>query len=356
LAENSIGWTTNGVGDGINSGYTMAQFTEWQRMLFAGFTGADLSGVSPDYLNEIAVTGTSSPVAVNTGGALAYGFPYFNTASVNVVVPTPSTLTRIDRIVLEVNWTAQTARIARVAGSEGGVAAVITQTAGTTWHVKLAQASITTGGVITVTDEREWLTTVGDGSIVTEKLATNAVTTAKITDNNITLAKMADNSVGTAELVDLNVTTAKIANSNVTLAKLASDVKIGPTVMYIPIVAYNANPGAGGGINVTSASYVELYPQIEITKEHFPSTCTMKLVALITAGTTNLKSIDLYNKTTSATVTGSEVTSSSSTAIQQLKSGDIRANLTAGANRYTARMKKASGNFSIHAIYLLVEW
>lgn len=349
MAESSILWTTDGTGDGNNSGYTMAQVVEWQRMLFAGLTGADLSGVAPDYLNELAVSGTGSPMAVATGGAVVYGFPYFNTASVNVAISTPSVSTRIDRVVLRVNWTAQTVRIALVAGVEGGGAPSLTQSAGTTWEMPLAQASITTGGVITLTDQREWLNVVGDGAIVTAKLADTAVTFAKM-QTIATDRLLGRDTAGTGAPEEVSL------GNGLGWGGSGSIIHNGPKVMYIPIVAYMANPGAGGGINVTSTSYVELYPQIEITAEHFPSTCTVKLVALITAATTNLKSIDLYNKTTSATVTGSEVTSSSATAIQQLKSGDIRANLAAGANRYTARMKKASGNFAIHAIYLLVEW
>jgi hypothetical protein len=97
-------------------------------------------------------------VAVNTGAALVYGFYYFNDASVNVNIPTPASATRIDRIVLRASWSAQTVRITRIAGSEGsGSAPAMTQTANTTWDIPLANVSITTGGVIAVTDQRTYV-------------------------------------------------------------------------------------------------------------------------------------------------------------------------------------------------------
>lgn len=156
MAESSILWTTDGTGDGTGSGYTMAQVIRWMRHIL--LRDNTTQGVYPDYLNELEVTGASSPVAVNTGGACVYGFDYNNSASENVAVPTPSANTRIDRIVLEADWTAQTVRIARVAGTEGtGTPPSLTQSDGTTWQISLAQASITTGGVITVTDERKFI-------------------------------------------------------------------------------------------------------------------------------------------------------------------------------------------------------
>jgi hypothetical protein len=108
--------------------------------------------------NELAVTGAASPVSVAAGGALVDGKFYDSDAAETVVIPTPAGATRIDRIVLRKDFSAQTVRITRVAGSEGGGAPAITQVDGTTWDVSLAQCSITTGGTITVTDERQFTT------------------------------------------------------------------------------------------------------------------------------------------------------------------------------------------------------
>lgn len=179
MTEKSYFWeTTTGTGDSNTSGYDDATFFQLLRGLFS--RTANLGGVSPDYQNELAVSGTSSPVAVNTGAAVVYGIPYFNTASVNVAVATPASSTRIDRIVLRADWTAETVRITKIAGTEGGAEPSLTQSAGTTWDIPLAKVSITTGGIITLTDEREWVGGVGDSVVITEKLAANAVSNAKL--------------------------------------------------------------------------------------------------------------------------------------------------------------------------------
>jgi hypothetical protein len=232
MAESSILWTTDGTGDGTNSGYTMAQLTEWMRLL-VGINSTNLSGVAQDYLNELAVTGTSSPVAVNTGGAIVYGFPYFNSASVNVVVATPSVSTRVDVVVLEVDWTAQTVRIGLQAGTEGAGVPALTQTPSTTWQMPLANASITTGGVITLTDRRQWINAVGVGAVDSEEIAdgavdlvhmsANSVDSDQYVDGSIDLVHMSANSVDSDQYVDGSIDTAHIAADQITGALIADN-------------------------------------------------------------------------------------------------------------------------------------
>lgn len=221
MTERSVFWATTNVGDGPSAGYSSTDLFEVFRSLFTGNAGTDYGGVSPDYLNQLVVTGTSSPVSVGTGAAIVYGVPYFSSAAVSVTIPTPVSATRIDRIVLRASWSAQTVRITRIAGVEGGAAPAITQNAGVTWDVRLAVVSITTAGVITVSDEREFVSGVGDLSIVTAKLANAAVTTAKLADSSVTSAKIADGAVATGDLADAAVTTAKLADAAVTTTKVA---------------------------------------------------------------------------------------------------------------------------------------
>lgn len=153
MAENSILWTTNGTGDGA-SNYTQAELIRWMRQTFIGDNTDE--GVLKNYQNELEVTDAGgTQVDIDTGGAYVYGFPYWNTASVSKTLDTPSSDTRIDRIVLQADWTAQTVRIAVIEGSEGGGAPALTQTDGTKWEISLAQVAVTTGGDIqSLTDER----------------------------------------------------------------------------------------------------------------------------------------------------------------------------------------------------------
>ncbi len=179
MAQISYFWeTTSGTGDSNTGGYSDTIFFELMRALTA--RTANRGGVCPDYLNELEVTGTASPIAVNTGFAFAYGVPYSNTSSVTVSIPTPAASTRVDYIVLRVDYSAETVRITRIAGTEGAGAPSLTQNAGTTWDIPLATVSINTGGVITVTDAREWIGKVGDKTIDTTKLANNAVAVGQL--------------------------------------------------------------------------------------------------------------------------------------------------------------------------------
>lgn len=220
MAEKSILWTTGATGDGATA-YTQAEVTRWQRQFFVG---ADNEGVAKDYLNELATTGTATPVATNTGAAYVYGFPYWNTASVDTAIPTPSGNTRIDRLVLRAGWAAQTIRITRIAGTEGsGTPPAITQTASTTWDNPLYQASITTGGVITLTDEREFLhpniaintDMLDDDAVTVAKMAVNSVDSDQYVDGSIDLAHMSVNSVDSDQYVDGSIDLAHMSANSV---------------------------------------------------------------------------------------------------------------------------------------------
>lgn len=220
-AERSQFWATTGTGDGTGSGYTADNMFEVWRALLAGRNSTNLSGVVPDYLNKLAVSGASSPLAVATGAAVVYGVPYFNSADVSIAIPTPATATRIDRIVLRASWAGQTVRITRVAGVEGSGAPALTQSAGVTWDMPLATVQITTGGVITITDAREYVALVADSAVTTAKIADLAVTTAKLADGAVTSGKIADGTIVADDLAADAVTTAKIADGAVTSAKIA---------------------------------------------------------------------------------------------------------------------------------------
>lgn len=163
MTERSRVWDGTATGDATAAPYDAA--TEFAQVLIslagAGGIPTDFSAVFAGELNELAATGVASPVAINTGRALTYGAWYENDASLNVAIPTPAALTRIDRIVLRKSWAAQTVRITRIAGVEGGAAPALTQLVGTTWDEPLWQVSITVGGVITLTDQRQFANTAG---------------------------------------------------------------------------------------------------------------------------------------------------------------------------------------------------
>ena len=116
------------------------------------------AGVIKGVGGNLACTGATSPVAVAAGAALVNGKYYANSASIDVAVASPAVNPRIDRIVLRIGYAAKTILVKLLAGAENVAPTppALTQTDGTTWEISLCQVLITTGGVITVTDERKW--------------------------------------------------------------------------------------------------------------------------------------------------------------------------------------------------------
>ncbi|MBX6770888.1 MAG: hypothetical protein IRY83_04130 [Chloroflexi bacterium] len=151
MSESSIFWNTGTSGDGANP-YTQSQIFQWLRRTFSA--NSPNAGIVSGYNQELQVTSGAGKVTVGTGAAYVYGIPYENDAAVDVTIPTPVANTRIDRVVLRANWTAHTVRITRLAGTEGAGPPSLTQNPNNTYDIPLAQVSVTTGGVISVTDER----------------------------------------------------------------------------------------------------------------------------------------------------------------------------------------------------------
>lgn len=162
MTERSRPWDGTTTGDATDAPYDAA--TEWARIMRATNPAmeatANKGGVvmGATGFSDLAVSNPSANTArVATGIGWVQGTWYENDANVDVTIATPGTSTRVDRLVLRKSWASQTVRITRIAGTEGAGAPALVQTFGTTWDVPLAQASITTGGVITLTDQRESL-------------------------------------------------------------------------------------------------------------------------------------------------------------------------------------------------------
>lgn len=159
MTQRSRLWDGSTVGDATEAPYDAA--TEFSKIFMsiagAGGVSTNLSAVFRNELNQLAATGAATPVAIASGRALTWGSWYENDASVNVAIPTPAVSTRIDRIVLRKDWLNQTVRLTRIAGVEGGAEPALTQVEGTTWDEPLWRVTITTGGVITLVDQREFV-------------------------------------------------------------------------------------------------------------------------------------------------------------------------------------------------------
>lgn len=230
MGEFSLFWPTGTTGDGTST-YTDSQLFAWLRRTFNSDMYAD-RGPLKGYNGELAVTAGVGKVTVATGAAYVYGIPYELDAALDVTIPTPVANTRVDRIVLRADWTAKTVRVTRIAGTEGAGAPAITQTPGSVYDVKLAQVSITTGGVITVTDERQFCRfasevaseNLADGAVTAAKLASNSVGSTALADGAVTSNKLAAAAVASDKLAAGAVGSTALADGAVVTAKLATGV------------------------------------------------------------------------------------------------------------------------------------
>ncbi len=153
MTEISFFWGGRTVGDATSAPYDSDEFLDVMRKML--MRDRTLQGIINSFNNELAVSNPAgNTIRVATGAALVDGSFYENDANDDTVISTPAGATRIDRVVLRKSWALQTVRIAFLTGVEGGGVPALTQTDNVTWEIPLAQVSITTGDVITITDER----------------------------------------------------------------------------------------------------------------------------------------------------------------------------------------------------------
>lgn len=177
MSESSIPWTTNGTGDG--NAYAASEWTNIWRSLFFGRADADSGpiGNSGDGTHETllveATTPVSAAVYVRPGRAIVHGTFYENSATETIAIsPNASGNPRIDIVVLEKDWTAQTVRINVVEGTPAGspTPPSLTQTVNVLWQIPLGHVAVANGFVTisagNVTDARHFV--LGPGDVVGE--------------------------------------------------------------------------------------------------------------------------------------------------------------------------------------------
>lgn len=253
MAENSILWTTGATGDGASE-YTQAELVNFWMRKTMGIQANEgpLEGVD----NELAVSGSASPLSVATGAAYVYGFPYENTAVVNPTVTTPVVGTTGFRVNLRANWTAQTVRVTVVESADGvpGIPALV-QSAGTTWDVPLATGTITTGGVINLTDAREFIhfstrvkqAMMDSDSVGTGQLGANAVTSPKIATDQIDSQHYVAGSIDLEHMAPDSIDSDQYVNGSIDLEHLAAD-SVDDTKLGNRVIQFRRRQGASATI------------------------------------------------------------------------------------------------------------
>ena len=220
----------------------------WTPTVFAemhqALTGTDTTttrGVLKGVLESMTCSGSATPVVVHTGWVCIQGRWAKHTADANVTVSTPATSTRKDLIYAEVDIEAahQVATVAKTAGTEGGDFPAL---GGDANHqrIPLWGVTITTGGAITLTDKREYI------SLATEIRAGqfNTDASGKPYDGTTIINTGGTLGVGTAPESD-KVDGLHAATSGATAHVVATDAGGNATVV---------NATATGGLNVGSAT------------------------------------------------------------------------------------------------------
>lgn len=210
-------WTTiaSGPTGDQQVSYTQAQWSIAAKVMSAcnGF-----EGIGAGYLNSIvpAANGANT-VSIGTGGAMVDGKWVNNDASVNVNIPSAvgGGNTRIDRIVLRASWAGFAVTITRIAGTDAAspTAPAIVQTPGTTYDIKICQVLVTTGGVVTVTDERVFAGAMVAGTVMIGAANTQPTPTALTGDVTVT-------SAGVTAIGALKVTNGMLAANSVDSSKV----------------------------------------------------------------------------------------------------------------------------------------
>lgn len=159
MAQTSLPWANNGIGDGQS--YDDDEWSDWQRKAFTA--DRTLQGPIFGYANKLEVLNPSGyTLRVSTGAAWVDGKFYdwdvnidFTTTDDGTAIGAPGLGTNYYTVVLRKDWAAQTVRAA-VLNVSTVAYPTVTQTDGTTWEIALAYFSVTSGGVKTLTDARNF--------------------------------------------------------------------------------------------------------------------------------------------------------------------------------------------------------
>lgn len=212
----SIFWTTNGIGDGA-AAYTQQQIIDWLRYTF--LRDPSVQGIVVGVGGEFGVTATGNVLTIQSGAAYVYGFPFWESTAQTLTVPIPTVNTTGHRVVIRADWTTQTVRVALKSSSNGNPSIPsLEQTAGIIWEISIATLTITTTGVIALTDTRSFcqFNTIVHGSrliagtVNGDRLTPNTVNGDRLIAGTVNGNRLAAGTVNGDRLVDNSVAPSKL--------------------------------------------------------------------------------------------------------------------------------------------------
>lgn len=179
MTEWSGFWNGTTTGDATSAPYDAnTEFADWVKRGFGiGGNRANAgvvlgTGSEATQLDALQVTQNSPAgmsVLLNIGAAMVDGTEYWNDSALTLAIAANgSGNSRIDTIVLRKSWTSQTVRAFVLAGTPAGspVPPTLTQSAGVTWEIPIADILVANGAVsitTTVVTSRALYTSAADG-------------------------------------------------------------------------------------------------------------------------------------------------------------------------------------------------
>jgi len=146
-------WTGTTTGDATQAPFSDDDWALVWKLLFGG------DGVVYNSQEELTASVVSERVRLGAGAALVGGRLYKSDAPLFFTPTAPAAATRVDRVVLRADWTARTVRAVLVENTETGTGAPpeLVQEDGYQWEIAVCTVAVTTGGAVTVVDEREFV-------------------------------------------------------------------------------------------------------------------------------------------------------------------------------------------------------
>lgn len=153
MTQRSRFWEGTLTGDAVEAPYdSYTEFAKVMQSLAGADADSNRGAVMANVLNELAVSGTASPISIATGRAFVDGTWYENDAITQIAVAAGA-VTLYGYVVLQKDFVAQTVRLV-IPTPVAAAPTPLVQNAGVLWEYPLASFSITAGGAITVTDLR----------------------------------------------------------------------------------------------------------------------------------------------------------------------------------------------------------
>jgi len=156
MTQTSRFWWENAVGDAADAPWDTEEITRFVLLALHRYSERTEAMVLGGILNELEVVDAGSNVVrVQSGYAVVDGTIYYNSGNVDQTLTPPGGGTDYYRIILRKSWSAQTVIVTKLGPAAGGPYPSLTQTYLTTWEVNLADLTLTSGGVMTITDQRK---------------------------------------------------------------------------------------------------------------------------------------------------------------------------------------------------------